>query len=122
MKCESLMDKSGYIHIDKVVYPKFCSPKYDGNRCYIQDGVALSSSGKPIRNDCIRESLSMRILEGFDGELVVGSPTAKDVRRATSSGVGRKAGKPDFTFYVFDSYIAEGGFEERVRMLASLLT
>jgi len=111
------MDRTGVVHIDKVVYPKLCSAKYDGNRCYIENGVALSSSGKPIRNRYIRNSLSMHLLDGFDGEIIVGSPTSKSVRRDTSSGVGTFDGEPDFTFYVFDNYSAKGTFAERLEIL-----
>jgi len=102
MKCESVMDKQGVLHLDKVTFPKLGSFKYDGNRCYVEDGIAKSSSGKPIRNNYIREQLSCPLYEGFDGEIIVGSPTAKDVRRATSSGVSAFGGEPDFTFFVFD--------------------
>jgi len=117
MKSESLMDREGTLHLNKIIFPKLVSPKYDGNRCYIENGEAKSSSGKPIRNDFIRESLSMDLLSGFDGELIVGSPTAVDVRRKTSSGVGTKTGEPDFRFYVFDNYLVKGHFETRLNEL-----
>lgn len=102
MKCASLMDREGKLHIDKITYPKLASPKFDGNRCYIEDGQAKSSSGKPIRNEFIRSTLSIAELNGLDGELIVGSTTAPDVRRVTSSGVSRKDGDPDFRLFVFD--------------------
>lgn len=102
MKCESLMEKDGTLRLSEVLFPKLASPKLDGNRCYIEDGQAKSSSGKPIRNVFIRETLSQPEFDGLDGELIVGASTAKDVRRKTSSGVGTFQGEPDFTFHVFD--------------------
>jgi len=76
------------------------SPKLDGIRCTIQNGQAYSRSLKLIRNKHVQNELSARIdhsLEGLDGELIVGSPTAHDVYRKTTSNVMRESGKPDFT-------------------------
>ena len=114
MKLESLMDPDGTMHLDRILWPKLASPKLDGNRCYIEDGQAKSSSGKPIRNDYIREILSDQHLNGLDGELIVGSPTAPDVRRKTTSGVSKKTGGPDFTFYVFDMWNLPLTFKTRL--------
>lgn len=80
------------------------SPKLDGIRCTVQNGIAYSRSLKPIRNSYIQHVLGGSTLEGFDGELIVGSPTAHDVYRTTTSAVMRKTGTPEFTFWVFDSF------------------
>ena len=80
------------------------SPKLDGIRCTVQNGIAYSRSLKPIRNSYIQHVLGGPTLEGFDGELIVGSPTAHDVYRTTTSAVMRKTGTPEFTFWVFDSF------------------
>jgi DNA ligase-1 len=117
MKCESLMGREGKLHLDKITFPKLASPKFDGNRCYIEDGQAKSSTGKPIRNEYIREMLSDPALNGLDGELIVGSPTAKDVRRATTSGVSSYTGRPDFQFYVFDNFLLSHNFAMRTEMV-----
>ena len=79
------------------------SPKLDGIRCTIQNGQAYSRSLKLIRNKHIQSELSDAVLEGLDGELIVGSPTAPDVYRTTTSAVIRESGEPDFTFWVFDN-------------------
>lgn len=115
MKCESLMDREGVLHLDKVVFPKLVSPKFDGNRCYIEGGEAKSSTGKPVQNHHIREILSDSRLNGLDGEIIVEDPCAKDVRRKTSSSVARRDGQPGFTFFVFDNFIRPYGFAERTR-------
>ena len=79
------------------------SPKLDGIRCTIQNGQAYSRSLKLIRNKHIQNELSDAVLEGLDGELIVGSPTAPDVYRTTTSAVMRESGEPEFTFWIFDN-------------------
>ena len=79
------------------------SPKLDGVRCTIQNGKAYSRSLKLIRNKYVQSELSDAVLEGLDGELIVGSPTAPDVYRTTTSAVMRESGTPSFTFWAFDN-------------------
>jgi len=81
------------------------SPKLDGIRCTIQGQKAYSRSLKLIRNKHVQSKLSVPELEGLDGELIVGSPTAHDVYRTTTSNVMRESGTPDFTFWVFDNIL-----------------
>ena len=83
----------------------YASPKLDGIRCMIQNGVALSRSLKPIRNKYIQAVLGgLEVFDGLDGELIVGDPTAHDVYRTTTSNVMRSTGTPDFTFWIFDLF------------------
>jgi DNA ligase-1 len=83
----------------------YASPKLDGIRCMIQNGIALSRSLKPIRNKYIQTVLGgLEIFNGLDGELIVGDPTAHDVYRTTTSNVMRSTGTPDFTFWIFDLF------------------
>lgn len=85
-------------------FPFIASPKLDGIRCVVFGGVAYSRSLKPIRNAFIQEMMAKHadVLEGLDGELIVGSPTDPNAMQNTSSGVMSIDGKPDFTFFVFD--------------------
>ena len=83
----------------------YASPKLDGIRCMIQDGIALSRSLKPIRNEFIQSILGHSMFDGLDGEIISGDPTADDVYRITTGNVMRATGKPDFTFWVFDTFI-----------------
>ena len=76
------------------------SPKLDGIRAIVIDGVVLSRSLKPIPNLYIQSLF--KHLEFYDGELIVGSPTAPDVYRTSNSGCMSVNGVPDVTFYVFD--------------------
>lgn len=87
-----------------IPYPMFVQIKYNGIRCIVRDGVALSRAMKPIPNEYIQESVRRHAdaLEGCDGELVVGTPTDASVFRLTQSGVMSRDGCPDFTFHVFD--------------------
>jgi len=71
----------------------------------IQDATALSRSLKPIRNEFIQSILGNSMFDGLDGEIISGDPTADDVYRITTGNVMRATGKPDFTFWVFDTFI-----------------
>jgi len=86
----------------QIKYPVMASPKYDGIRCTVISGVAVSRNLKPIRNAFIQSILGKPEFEGFDGELIVGSPTDKNVFRTSTSGVMSGDGEPDFKFFVFD--------------------
>ena len=83
----------------------YASPKLDGIRCMIQNGIALSRSLKPIRNEYIQNVLGgIELFNGLDGELIVGDPTDHDVYRTTTSNVMRSTGTPDFIFWIFDLF------------------
>ena len=79
------------------------SPKLDGIRCTIQNGVAYSRSLKPIRNKYIQTLLGHEKYDGLDGELIVGEPNASDVYTATTGAVMRVGGLPDVRFWIFDN-------------------
>lgn len=89
---------------EPIKYPIMASPKLDGIRCLIVEGVVMSRSMKPIRNAHIQKMLGKVKYSGLDGELIVGSPTAHNVYRITNSGVMSTDGVPDFKFYVFDKF------------------
>lgn len=90
--------------LSRLVFPYMVTPKLDGHRCLIKDGVALTSSLKPFPNKFIQSCFADGRFDGLDGELVVGEPNHPDVFRTTSSGVRRESGEPDFTFWVFDRW------------------
>lgn len=87
-------------------YPMYLSEKLDGIRCIVFGGVGYSRSLKPIPNAYIQSYFKQHaeILEGLDGEIIVGDKNAPDVFNQSTSGVMRQSGEPDFTFYVFDMY------------------
>ena len=94
--------------LEALTYPLIASPKLDGIRCLIVDGVAVSRSLKPIRNKYVQSILGSHEFNGLDGELVVGSPTDPDVYLKTNSGVMSVEGEPDFTYLVFDQWNRTG--------------
>jgi DNA ligase-1 len=86
----------------KIRFPVYASPKLDGIRALVRDGVVLSRTLKPIPNQHVQRLFGRPELEGFDGELIVGAPYGDDVMQRTTSGVMRIEGEPDVTYYVFD--------------------
>lgn len=86
--------------LDKLRYPLLVSPKLDGVRAIVKDGVVLSRSLKRIPNEYVQTLFSG--YEHFDGELIVGKPTSKTCYTDTVSGVMRVTGTPNVWFYVFD--------------------
>ena len=83
-----------------IQWPVLASPKLDGVRAIVRDGVVLSRALKPIPNKWVQQRFSH--LEHFDGELIVGASNHPDVLRTTTSGVMRVEGEPDVSFHVFD--------------------
>lgn len=80
-------------------------PKIDGIRCIAHNGQALSRTLKPIRNKFIQAWFkeNEEILQGLDGELIVGNITDHGAFQNTTSGVMSEEGEPDFKYYVFDT-------------------
>lgn len=83
--------------IDLLHYPILGSPKYDGIRAIVKDGIVLSNTLKPIRNRKVQEICAK--MEYCDGELIAGSNFQE-----TTSCIMSESGGYDFTFYVFDSF------------------
>lgn len=109
-------------NVDALVYPIIASPKLDGIRCLIKDGVALSRSLKPIPNKYVQSWVSSfkNKLDGLDGELIIGKHD-EEVFRRTTSGVMSIEGEPDFTYCVFDCWGSSKPYRARLRMLHELL-
>lgn len=80
------------------------SLKYDGVRTYVEDRNAFSRKCELWPNVFVQEWFYKHhsVLEGMDGELIVGPSNAKDVFQRTMSGITSQDGLPDFKFYVFD--------------------
>lgn len=94
--------------------PALLSPKLDGIRCLIIDGVAVGRSLKPLPNKHVQQLFGRQEFNGLDGELIVGQPTAKEVFQTTSSGVMSIEGEPEVSFWVFDDFMETGGFQRRL--------
>lgn len=85
-------------------YPLYVSPKFNGFRGYIKDGIVYTASNKPFKNRAMQEAFGKPEYEGLDGEFVVGDPSDGDNSlNRTSSVVTRVDGDiSDLQFYVFD--------------------
>lgn len=68
---------------NKLRFPLLASPKLDGVRAIIINGVVMSRSLKPIPNKHIQTLFAD--CEYLDGELIVGDPTSKTVYKDTVS-------------------------------------
>lgn len=76
------------------------SPKLDGIRAIVIDGVVMSRSLKPIPNRHVQKLFAH--LDYYDGELICGDPTSPTCYRDTNSAVMSRSGEPDVAFHVFD--------------------
>lgn len=106
------------VDLSTLKYPLIASPKLDGIRCLVINGVAFSRNMKPIRNEYVQAWATNK--HGLDGELIVGSPTGPNVLGFTQSGVMSTAGYPDFTFFGFDVHNDPAPFHERYTFLLGL--
>ena len=104
---EKLLDKG----------PMEASPKLDGIRCMIQNGIALSRSLKPIPNKHVQSELGRKEFNGLDGELIVGAPTDSDVYRNTTSHVMSHDKEFKFTFWIFDSFLKKETYKNRRKQI-----
>lgn len=97
-------------------YPMYLSPKLDGVRAIVKDGVVYSRSGKPIPNKNVQRMYGQ--YHGYDGELIYGSSTDANVYNKTVSAVMTEDG-PEVDFYVFDHWNYECDYKTRYEYLKS---
>ena len=91
-----------------ITYPCLASPKLDGIRCIMADGIAWTRTMKRVPNKFIQKTLGAMDLHGLDGELMVNGDFNN-----VQSAVMSEAGEPDFFLYVFDDFFCTGGFTTR---------
>lgn len=100
--------------LDMTKGPVWVSPKLDGVRCLQMEGASMSRTLKQLPNRFVQSVLGNHLLDGLDGEVVVGLPTAPDCINATTSGVMSRDGEPNFTYHVFDCWDTPNiGFRQR---------
>lgn len=93
--------ESAHNFFDQLRFPLLASPKIDGIRATVRDGVVYARSNEPIRNINVQKQFSH--YEYFDGELGVGDPWRQDLCRATASVTNSKDKVIDgLKLYVFD--------------------
>lgn len=89
--------------VSLLTFPLMASPKLDGVRAVIIDGVVMSRNLKPIPNKHVQKLFGKKKYNGLDGELIAGNPWGSDAFRKTGRAVMSIEGTPMVTFYVFDS-------------------
>lgn len=112
--------------LENLTWPKLGSPKFDGIRTLRPKGdVRLHTRKlKLVPNINVRERFCQVVLDGVDGELIVGDPTDPLVYQATQSVVMSFAPpKPadDVRLFLFDTFLhPEYSYERRLDMLHGL--
>lgn len=100
--------------LDALSYPLLASPKLDGVRALVVDGVVVSRNLKPIPNAHVQRLFGGSHMNGCDGELIVGDAFGPTVFDRTQSGVMSQDGKPDVFYHVFDNWRVDGGLGAHV--------
>lgn len=101
MRAATLLD-SGFVDL---VFPLLASPKIDGIRCVIKDGLAYSRTFTPFPNVHLQAWIAEAggLIDGLDGELVVGNVSDENVFNRTQSVVMSTEGDiSDLDYHVFD--------------------
>ncbi len=103
---------------NQIRFPVLASPKLDGVRALVIDGVVVSRTLKPIPNLHVQKMFGKPEYNGFDGELIVGDSMDNDTFTKTTSGVMTIEGEPDVWFHVFDDFYYLGVFQTRLDSVA----
>lgn len=110
------------VNFNTLQFPTYASAKLDGIRGIIINGQLRTRKLLPLPNIHVQTMLSHKHIDGWDGELIVGKPNAPDVWPKTSSGLMKREGMPHYTFWVFDNYLVDGGYEKRLKELLRAAT
>lgn len=100
-------------------FPLLWSPKLDGIRTMLHELGPVSRKIKLLPNEKLRAFLGRGDLKGFDGEMVYGPITDKDVFNRTQSAVMKVEGpcptEADGKYLVFDDFTSPNDpFEDRL--------
>lgn len=107
--------------LEKLSFPLYVSPKLDGIRCSVVNGLPLTRTLKAVPNVLVHKDLAHPECSGLDGELIVGPAEASDVYRVTVSGIMGRDKKPDYTYHVFDLHNERGSWAHRFQLLQKKL-
>jgi len=95
--------------LDTLSYPLLASPKLDGIRCIVADGIPFSRNMKRIPNKHVQQTIMALQQHGLDGELMIAG-SFEDV----ASGIMSADGAPNFYLNVFDNfYLDHLGYWDR---------
>ena len=107
-------------NLDDIRFPVVASPKIDGIRFYVKDGVAYSLSNLPLRNKNVQAFVNKHseFLNDCDGEIFAGSPLDMNLFRNTSSVIMSANKTDDFQMVIFDEIdMPETGYIVRLQTL-----
>lgn len=109
--------------LTQVQLPCFASLKLDGIRAIWQSREFFSRTLKTLANRNLQGLFSqLQLLDGFDGELILGEPNAPDVFRRTSSVVNSINKSVDgVRFFVFDNCNDPSPYWKRIENTPELL-
>lgn len=88
----------------KLKFPMLVSPKLDGVRVHVIDGVAVSRNLLPFKNPGIQKIFGHPRFNGLDGEFMVGDPTDPAAFRMTGVLNALNADVSNVMFHVFDDF------------------
>ena len=88
----------------KLRFPMLVSPKLDGVRCHIIDGVAVSRNQLPFKNPEIQRVFGKKKFNGLDGEFMVGDPTHPEAFRQTGLLNSLGGDVSEVKLFVFDDF------------------
>ena len=100
-------------------FPGYVSPKLDGIRALVIEGVVVSRKLLPIPNKHVQKLFGRPEYEGFDGEL-----TLRDSKNfnAVQSAVMTEDGEPEVIYQVFDDHRRCFNLELLIEEFRNLLT
>ena len=108
--------------LDNVIFPKFVQPKYDGIRVIFYNGIALSSSFKPLGNEMLQRTAHVfSELDGVECEYYI-PPSEGGFREATS--ICRNADRKDVgkgVLYAFDIFSPVMSYNDRLHKLDTII-
>ena len=87
-------------YFEELTFPKFASPKYDGIRAIVKNGVLMSRTFKPIPSLQCQEEF--RMVDHIDGELLEGNVFDFGVYNRTQSHVMSEDKPGNISYVLFD--------------------
>lgn len=85
-------------------FPVSMSPKLDGMRAHIMDGVVVSRNLLPYKNRALQDKFGRLNFHGLDGEFMVGDPTDPAAFRATGVLNSHEGDISKVKLWVFDAF------------------
>lgn len=90
--------------LTKLNYPVSMSPKLDGVRAHVIDGVAVSRNQLPFKNLDLQARFGRLNFDGLDGEFMAGDPTHPEAFRATGVLNSHDGDVSKVKLWVFDDF------------------